>query len=344
MRIGYVFVAIAALFGLCGAASAAGAGFGVGATFPYPVYAAWADGYNKASGQRVNYQSIGSGGGIAQIEAGTVTFGASDVPMLAAERDKVGLVQFPTIIGGVVPIVHLKGVAPGQLILSGPVLADIFRGGIRHWNDPAIKALNPGLTLPNRAIAIVTRSDKSGTTYTFTTYLARFVADWGKTIGVGIGVNWPAEVIGAKGTEGLANHVMHAEGAIGFVEYTYARQNQLGYVRLRNKAGKIVTPGAASFKAAASGVDWDAAGARPDEAVDMLDSAADGAWPITAPTYVLMRKKPTDKADAASVLAFFDWAFSHGDGAAEKLDYVPLPAAAKARVHQIWKQIDSNGL
>lgn len=318
----------------------AGAGYGVGATFPYPLYAAWAEGYYKATGHKVNYQSIGSGGGIAQIEAGTVTFGATDVPLTQETRDRMGLVQFPTIIGGVVPVVQIKGVAPGQLVLNGPVLADIYRGAIRRWSDPAIRALNPGVTLPDRAIAIVTRSDKSGTTYTFTSYLARFVPDWKKTIGVGIAVNWPSLAIGAKGTAGVANHVLRTEGSIGFVEYSYAKQNRLSFVRLTNKAGKTISPGAASFKAAADGIDW--AALHPGEPIDLIDSPADGAWPITATTYVLMRKKPADKADSASVLAFFNWALSTGDAIAQRLEYVPLPAAAKAQSYQAWKQIEGS--
>lgn len=336
---------LTALSLVCGSAAARAhrpglksGGFGVGATFPYPVYAAWADAYSKVRGVGLNYQSIGSGGGIAQIEAGTVTFGATDVPLGKAELDQYGLIQFPTVVGGVAVIVHLNGVAPGQLILSGPVLAGIYSGNIRRWNDPAIRALNPQLKLPDMAIALVVRAEKSGTSYSFSNYLARFSPDWRKTMGVGAAVSWPSTAIGAKGAEGVANQVLRTAGAIGYVEYAYVKQSQLNYAKLINHDGKVVSPGAAGFQAAMAGINW-ASALQSGEAIDLLDQSGDGVWPITAPTYILIRKNPGNVADASSVLAFFAWAFEHGDAQAQKLDYVPLPGAAKAYIRTQWKLI-----
>lgn len=313
-------------------------GFGVGATFPYPVYAAWADAYSKAKGVGLNYQSIGSGGGIAQIEAGTVTFGASDVPLSKADLDKYGLIQFPTVVGGVAVIVHLKDIAPGQLTLNGPVLAGIFSGTIRRWNDPAIRALNPGVKLPDMAIALVVRAEKSGTSYSFSSYLARYSADWRKTMGVGAAVSWPSTAIGAKGAEGVANQVLRTSGAIGYVEYAYVKQNRLTYARLVNRDGKTVVPGADSFRAAATSINWVTA-LQGGEAIDLTDRPGADVWPVTAPTYILIRKIPVNVEDTTSVLAFFGWAFDHGDVQAQGLDYVPLPDAAKTFIRSLWKQV-----
>jgi phosphate transport system substrate-binding protein len=314
---------------------------GAGATFPYPIYAKWADAYKKATGIGLNYQSIGSGGGIKQIQAKTVTFGASDMPLQAAELDKNGLVQFPTVLGGVVPVINLDGVAPGQLTLDGPTMAKIFAGEVKRWDDAAIKALNPSVTLPAQAIAVVHRSDGSGTTFIFTDYLSKISADWKSKVGAHTAVQWPAG-IGAKGNEGVANMVMQTKGAIGYVEYAYTKQNKLSFARLVNKDGKTVTPEANSFQAAAANVDWTGT---PGFAVILTDQPGAATWPIAGATFILMHKQPRDPAVAAEALKFFAWAYAQGDQMAEALDYVPLPNPVVAAVQKMWTgQIrDANG-
>lgn len=322
---------------LTATAAWAGTVFGAGATFPYPLYATWAEAYRKNGGVGLNYQSIGSGGGIAQIKAATVTFGASDIPLARADLDKMGAIQFPAIIGAMVPIVHLDGIAPGRLILSGPVLAGIYRGRIVRWDDPAIKKLNPGLALPSRAIAVVTRADGSGTAYNFTAYLSRFDPTWRSQVGVRASIDWPVG-IGAKGSEGVASMVSRTTGAIGFVEYAFAKQNRLVFARLVNHDGKVVGPTAASFAAAATATDWNRAAAA-GFSVDLLDRPGANSWPLVSPTYILMRRQPINPTDSKAVLTFFAWAFAHGDPMATHLDYVPLPGPAKSAVQKSWKQI-----
>lgn len=312
---------------------------GAGASFPYPIYAKWASAYKAASGIGLNYQSIGSGGGIAQIKARTVAFGASDAPLKVQELNKFGLAQFPTVIGGVVPVVNIPGVAPGQLVLTGEVLADIFQGKVTQWNDPAIKKLNPSVNLPGTAITVVHRSDGSGTTFIFTTYLSRVSQGWGKEVGAATSVDWPTGV-GAKGNEGVAGNVAQRAGSIGYVEYAYAKQNHLKYTRMINKAGKVVIPDAGTFKAAAANADW-AGAARNGFYIILVDQPGADTWPITATTYILVYKQPSDPVATGNVLKFFGWAYAHGDDAALKLDYVPLPQNAVQAIQASWKEIHS---
>jgi phosphate transport system substrate-binding protein len=332
-----LFAALAAVACLAvadGASSVSGAG----ATFPYPVYAKWAVAYKKATGIAINYQSIGSGG-ISQIKARTVTFSATDKPLDQNVLDDLGVVQFPTVIGGVVPVVNVPGVAPGRLVLNGPLLAEIYLGRIVNWNDSAIARLNPGIKLPNRAIAVVYRAEGSGTTYVFTSYLARFSPVWRKNVGVDLSVGWPAGVgIGAKGNEGVANIVLRTAGAIGYVEYAYAKQNKLAYVCLAGHDGGVVMPSADSFGRAAVGVDWAAAGGQGFR-IDLLDRPGAGVWPITSATYILVLRHPQDTAGTADVLKFFQWAYANGGPMALSLDYVPLPDAAVKAVMKSWQQI-----
>ncbi|MDR3528807.1 MAG: phosphate ABC transporter substrate-binding protein PstS [Rhizomicrobium sp.] len=310
---------------------------GAGASFPYPIYSKWAGAYQGVSGTGLNYNSIGSGGGIAQIKAKTVTFGATDAPLKKADLDKFGLAQFPTVIGGVVPVVNVPGVAPGQLILDGKVLADIFQGTIARWDDPAIKALNPGLALPSKAISVVHRADASGTSFVFTTYLSRVSAEWSKSVGAATAVDWPVG-IGAKGNEGVAGNVAQTSGAIGYVEYAYAKQNHLKHTRMLNKDGKTVSPSSDTFKAAADKADW-AGAANNGFYIILVDQPGANAWPITATTYILVYKKPTDIAGTAETLKFFKWAYANGGPAALSLDYVPLPAVATQAIEASWGQI-----
>ena len=305
---------------------------GAGATFPYPIYAKWADAYKKQTGVGLNYQSIGSGGGIKQIQAQTVTFGASDMPLPPKDLEKSGLVQFPTVMGGVVPVVNLDGVAPGTLVLDGPTLANIYLGNITSWDDPAIKKLNPDLKLPTQAIAIVHRSDGSGTTFIFTNYLSKVSADWQSKVGSSTSVEWPAG-IGAKGNEGVANNVAQTKGAIGYVEYAYAKQNHLTYTKLINKSGKTVAPTAEAFSAAAANADWLGT---PGFSVILTDQPGDQSWPIAGATFILIPKKPPDPAAAAEALKFFSWAYAHGGEMAEALDYVPLPESVVKAVEKMW--------
>ncbi len=330
---------IAAVIAAAGFAAGALAGgvAGAGATFSYPVYAKWADAYRRTGGGVFNYQSIGSGGGIAQMNAGTVAFGASDMPLSSDELNRRGLVQFPTVVGGVVPVVNLPGVAPGRLVLNGEVLAAIYRGRIARWNDPAIRKLNPSLKLPNEAVAPVYRADGSGSTFIFTAYLSRHDRAWGKEIGVRPTVAWP-EGIGAKGNEGVAGIVMQTSGSIGYVEYAYVKQNRLAFARLVGRDGRAVVPGLAGFRAAMAGADWDGAAGK-GFAVNLIDRPGAGAWPLTSPTYILMRKHPRDRAETAAALAFFRWAFARGGGIAESLDYVPLPPEATGPILKTFKEI-----
>ena len=303
---------------------------GAGATFPAPVYAKWADAYNKATGVRINYQSVGSGAGIRQIKAKTVDFGASDMPLADADLAKDGLVQFPMVIGGVVPVVNIKGVAPGQIKLTGAVLGDIYLGKITKWNDAALLALNPGVPLPDTAIAVVRRADGSGTSFIFTNYLSKVSAEWKSKVGEGTAVNWPTGA-GGKGNEGVAAFVQRLPNAIGYVEYAYAKQNKMTYVQLRNRDGAYVAPNDSAFKAAAAGADW----AKTFYQI-LTDQPGKDSWPITGATYILMYKQQDKPAAAANSLKFFDWAYANGDKMADELDYVPLPAAVKDLVRRLW--------
>jgi phosphate transport system substrate-binding protein len=308
---------------------------GAGATFPYPIYAKWADAYKKETGVGLNYQSIGSGGGIKQIIANTVTFGASDKPLKGEDLDKDGLVQFPTVMGGIVPVANLDGIKPGDIVLDGPTLAKIYLGEITAWNDPAIVKLNPELKLPSDAIAVVSRSDGSGTTFVWTNYLSKVSPDFKSKIGSNTSVQFPVG-IGAKGNEGVANNVMQTKGAIGYVEYAYAKQNKLAYTKLINKDGKTVAPVITAFQAAAAGADWASA---PGMGVVLTDEPGAESWPITNPTFILMHKKSKDAAAAKEALKFFEWAYANGDKSAEELDYVPLPDNVVAEIKKSWAEI-----
>jgi phosphate transport system substrate-binding protein len=305
---------------------------GAGATFPYPIYAKWADAYKKETGNGLNYQSIGSGGGIKQIKAQTVTFGASDAPLKGDELAASNLVQWPMVMGGIVPVVNIDGIAPGELVLDGPMLAKIFLGEIKTWDDPAIKKLNPSAKLPSAAIAVVHRSDGSGTTFNFTNYLSKVSADWKAKVGENTSVEWPAG-IGAKGNEGVANNVMQTKGSIGYVEFAYAKQNKLTYTGLVNKEGKPVQPTMAAFQAAAANADWANA---PGFYQILTDQPGAASWPITAATFILMQKKPQDLTAASEALKFFDWAYAKGGKMAEELDYIPLPDNVVALVKKTW--------
>ena len=305
---------------------------GAGATFPAPVYAKWAEAYKGASGIGLNYQAIGSGGGIKQIKAKTVDFGASDKPLKPAELDAAGLYQFPTVMGGVVPAVNLAGVAPGQLKLSGPLLADIYLGVVTHWNDPRIVQLNPGLHLPSTQITTVHRADGSGTNFLFTSYLAGVSPAFASKVGASDSVAWP-NGLGGKGNDGVAAFVRQTQGSIGYVEYAYVMQNKISYALVQNQAGQFPAPTTASFAAAAAGADWAHA---PGNYLMLLNQPGDNAWPITGATFILVYKQQGDAARAAQVLKFFDWAYASGDAPAVQLNYVPLPAAVKALVRQQW--------
>jgi phosphate transport system substrate-binding protein len=308
---------------------------GAGATFPYPIYAKWADAYKKETGVGLNYQSIGSGGGIKQIIANTVTFGASDKPLKGEDLEKDGLVQFPTVMGGIVPVVNLDGIKPGEIVLDGATIAKIYLGDITAWNDPAIVKLNPDVKLPSDAIAVVSRSDGSGTTFVWTNYLSKTSADFKSKIGSNTSVQFPVG-IGAKGNEGVANNVMQTKGAIGYVEYAYAKQNKLSYTKMVNKDGKTVAPVITAFQAAAAGADWSSA---PGMGVVLTDEPGAESWPITNPTFILMHKKAKDAAAAKEALKFFEWAYANGDKSAEELDYVPLPDSVVAQIKKSWAEI-----
>jgi phosphate transport system substrate-binding protein len=305
---------------------------GAGATFPYPIYAKWADAYKKATGNGLNYQSIGSGGGIKQITNKTVTFGASDMPLKPAELSKTGLVQFPTVMGGDVPVVNIESIKSGDLKLDGDTLARIFLGQIASWDDPAIRKLNPNAKLPSQAIAVVHRSDGSGTTFIFTDYLSKVSAQWNSEVGANTSVEWPVG-IGAKGNEGVANNVAQTRGSIGYVEYAYAKQNNLTSVDMINKDGKSVAPSAASFQAAAASANWEKA---EGFYVILTDQPGASTWPIAGATFILIPKQPPDAEAAAEALKFFAWAYANGGQMAEALDYVPMPAPVVAAIKKMW--------
>ncbi len=306
---------------------------GAGATFPFPIYAKWADAYKKETGNGLNYQSIGSGGGIKQIKAKTVTFGASDAPLPGKELDETGLAQFPMVMGGIVPVLNIDGINPGDLTLDGPTLAKIFLGEIKSWDDAAIKKLNPNAKLPSAAIAVVHRSDGSGTTYNFAYYLSDVSADWKSKVGFNTSVQWPVG-IGAKGNEGVANNVGQTKNSIGYVEYAYALQNKLTYTKMVNKAGKTVSPTSASFQAAAANADWKS---QPGYGVILANQPGDASWPMTAATWILVYKKPSDPAATSEALKFFAWCYKNGGKMAEGLDYVPMPANVVADIEASWK-------
>jgi phosphate transport system substrate-binding protein len=305
---------------------------GAGATFPYPIYAKWADTYKKQTGIGLNYQSIGSGGGIKQITAKTVTFGASDMPLKPQDLDKNGLIQFPTVLGGVVPVVNVEGLKAGDLVLDGPTLGRIFLGEVKAWNDPAIQKLNPSSKLPSQAIVVVHRSDGSGTTFIFTDYLSKVNGDWKSKVGANTAVEWPVG-IGAKGNEGVANNVANTKGSIGYVEYAYAKQNKLNHTKVINRDGKPVEPTAASFQAAAASADWIGT---PGFNVILTNEAGAGSWPIAGATFILMHKQPQDPAVATEALKFFAWAYASGDKMAEDLDYVPMPDKVVDAIQKVW--------
>ncbi|MCB1221630.1 MAG: phosphate ABC transporter substrate-binding protein PstS [Planctomycetales bacterium] len=305
---------------------------GAGATFPYPVYSKWADSYQKETGIGLNYQSIGSGGGIKQIQAKTVTFGATDAPLSGEELAESGLVQWPMVMGGIVPVINLEGIEAGQLTLDGSTLADIFMGKVTMWNDPAIAALNEGVSLPETSINVVTRSDGSGTTYNFTYYLAEVSEAWKTGIGVDKAVEWPVG-IGAKGNEGVAQNVAGAKNSIGYVEYAYAKQNNMTHCNMINQAGKTVSPDADAFAAAAASADWNSV---PGYGVILANQPGDATWPMTAATFILMYKTPEDDASSTEALKFFKWAFEYGSEEALGLDYIPMPASVVESVEAMW--------
>ena len=305
---------------------------GAGATFPYPIYAKWADAYKTETGIGLNYQSIGSGGGIKQIEAKTVTFGATDAPLGGDELNKFGLAQFPMVMGGIVPVVNLAGVKPGDLVLDGPTLANIFMGKITKWDDAAIKKLNPSATLPSSAIAVVHRSDGSGTTFNFTYYLGAVSPDWKSSVGVDKSVEWPVG-LGAKGNEGVAANVQQTAGSIGYVEYAYAVQNKMTYTDMVNKDGQKVAPTSDAFAAAAANADWKSV---PGYGVILANQPGATSWPMTAATFILVYKKPDDAAATGSALKFFAWAYAKGDKMAADLAYIPMPDSVKKDVQAMW--------
>ena len=310
---------------------------GAGASFPQPIYAKWAGDFKSATGGQVNYQSIGSSGGIKQIVAKTVDFGASDAPLTKEELDKDGLIQFPTVIGGVVPVVNIDGIQPGQLKLDGAALANIYLGKITKWNDPALTALNPGVTLPDAPITTIFRSDGSGTTFNFASYLAAVSPDWKAGPGVDKSIKWPTAATGAggKGNEGVASNVMRAKNSIGYVEYAYAKQNNMIYTQLKNAAGNFVQPSAETF-AAAGNADWQNT---PGFNIVLTNQQDPQAWPISAATYILVHKNPANPENVKNVLKFFDWAYTSGDDAAKSLDFVPFTSASKAIFRDSWKQV-----
>ena len=313
---------------------------GAGATFPYPLYAKWAAEYRAATGIGLNYQSIGSGGGIAQIRNKTVTFGASDMPLEQDALDQSGLVQFPTVVGGNVPVVNIPGIEAGQIVFDGVTLADIFLGKIARWNDPRIQVLNPGLMLPNLAIVVVHRSDGSGTTFIWVDYLSKVSPEWAENVGAATSVDWPVG-IGAKGNEGVAGNVAQFRGSIGYVEFAYAKQNDLSHARLINKRGETVEPSLETFQAAAASADWAEA---PGFHVVLTDEDGANAWPIAGATFILMHKEPSNPEQSAQALKFFDWAYEEGDAMATELDYVPMPDDVVNLVRSRWaEQIQGSG-
>jgi phosphate transport system substrate-binding protein len=320
------------------AAHAADQVTGAGASFPAPIYSKWAEAYNKATGNQINYQSVGSGAGIKQINAKTVDFGASDMPLKDEDLKSSGLMQFPTVIGGVVPVINVAGVKPGQLKLTGTVLADIYLGKVTKWNDAAITGLNPGVTLPDSTIATVHRADGSGTSFIFTNYLSKVNADWKAKVGEGTAVNWPSSGVGGKGNEGVAQYVQRLPNSIGYVEYAYAKQNKMDYVLMKNQAGNFVSPDDTTFKAAAAGADWSKSFYQV-----LTEQPGKDSWPITGATFILMHTVQDKPAQATASLKFFDWAYANGDKAATDLDYVALPDSLKAMIHKQWEAIKDAG-
>ncbi len=318
---------------LCSAPAVALDITGAGATFPYPIYAKWADAYKKAMGIGMNYQSIGSGGGIKQITAKTVDFGASDAPLKGEDLQKAGLVQFPAIMGGVVPVYNIKGIPSEAITLSGQVLGNIYLGLVTKWNDPQIAGINKSLKLPDQAISVVHRSDGSGTTFLFTNYLSKVSAEWKSGPGEGTAVKW-ATGVGGKGNEGVANYVARIDGAIGYVEYAYAKQNKLSAAKMINQAGIVVAPTDTGFKAAAAGADW---ARTPGMGVILTNQAGKESWPITGASFILLHAVPAKPENTREVLKFFEWAFKNGDMMADELDYVPMPAAVVAQILSVWK-------
>ena len=321
-------VALVASVGVAAAADISGAG----ATFPFPIYAKWADAYKKETGNGLNYQSIGSGAGIKQIRAKTVTFGATDAPLKPEELDKDGLAQWPMVMGGIVAVVNLDGVKPGDFHIDGPTLADIYLGKITKWSDPKLKALNPNLNLPDLPIVPIHRADGSGTTFNFTYYLAEVSPDWKSKVGVATTVDWPGG-IGAKGNDGVSNNVATTKGAIGYVEYAYAKQNKLTHASMVNKAGKIVEPTLDAFQASAANADWANA---PGFYLILANQPGDQSWPMTAATFILMPKKPPNPAASTDALNFFRWAYEKGGKMAEDLDYIPMPENVLKLVEDMW--------
>jgi phosphate transport system substrate-binding protein len=311
---------------------------GAGATFPYPIYSKWAEAYKKESNIGLNYQSIGSSGGIRQIDAKTVTFGATDAPVAGDKLAANGQVQFPAIIGGTVAIVNLEGFKPGELRITGAVLAEVYLGDITKWNDPRLTALNPGKRLPDLAITVIHRADGSGTTFNFTDYLATVSKPWADRVGRGAAVKWPAaSSVGGKGNEGVAANVQRVKGAIGYVEYAYVKKNNLVFLQLQNRNGKYVSPDDLTFAAAAAGADWFSV---PGMGISIVDQRGDATWPISTASFIIMYKDPSDKAASQDVLKFFDWAFRNGRKMAEELDYVALPDSVTAKIRsQVWSQI-----
>ena len=311
---------------------------GAGATFPYPMYAKWAEAYKAATGTGLNYQSIGSSGGLRQIRAKTVAFGASDAPVSGADLEKDGMVQFPAIIGGTVPVLNVDGIKPGELRITGPLLADIYLGNIKKWNDPKLAALNPGKALPDVAITVVHRADGSGTTFNFTDYLTSVSKEWSDKVGKGAAVKWPAESsVGGKGNEGVAANVNRVKGAVGYVEYAYVKKNNMPYMLMQNADGKFVAPDDLTFAAAAAGADWFSV---PGMGVSMVNAKGATSWPISTASFILMYKDPANKSEAAEVLKFFEWSFKNGKKLASDLDYVPLPDALTDQIRaKVWSQV-----
>jgi len=334
VRLAASFVLSTAFVGSAFAADITGAG----ATFPYPLYAKWAEAYKGKTGNNMNYQSIGSGGGIKQIQSKTVDFGASDMPLKPEDLEKSGLLQFPTVMGGVVPVINVPGVTPGQLKLTGPLLADIYLGKISKWNDPALTKLNPSVKLPDQKITVVRRSDGSGTTFLFTNYLSKVSPEWSSSVGSNTAVSWKTGV-GGKGNEGVANYVTRIKGSIGYVEYAYAKQNKIAHASLQNAAGNFVQPVDTTFKAAAANADWKKA---PGFYLILTNQPGKDSWPITGATFILMHKKQDKPAQAEEALKFFDWAYTNGDGLAQHLDYVPMPTATKTLIRDSWKHISDD--
>ena len=311
---------------------------GAGATFPFPIYAKWAEAYKEVTGTGMNYQSIGSSGGLKQIRAKTVTFGASDAPVKGDELDKDGMVQFPAIIGGTVPVLNLDGFKPGELRVTGPVLAEMFMGKIIKWNDAKLVALNPGKTLPNETITVVHRADGSGTTFNFTDYLTSISKDWADSVGKGAAVKWPApSSVGGKGNEGVAANVNRIKGSVGYVEYAYVKKNNMNFMQLQNANGKFVNPSEEAFAGSAAGADWFSV---PGMGVSMVNAKGDNSWPVSTASFILMYKVPADKAASADALKFFDWSFKNGKKMAAELDYVPLPDSLTEQIRsRVWSQI-----